>query len=178
MTDPFVAEIRVFPFDFAPQGWAFCDGQLLPLPQNNNLFSLMGTLYGGNGKTNFALPNLQGRVAISCGQGAGGYDYGVGESGGAEAVRLDLTQIPAHSHEMIASGADVSEQGVKVAAGNVPGKQQASNPIYGDVSAGQVTMANQALALSGGSAPHNNMMPYITLNLCIALQGVFPHRAP
>jgi microcystin-dependent protein len=176
MSDSFLAEIRAFPFDYAPKGWAFCDGQLLPLSQNTHLFALLGTLYGGNGKSDFALPNLQGRVAISSGQEPGGYDYGVGESGGAEAVHLSPAQIPSHAHDLVASGADVSETGFKIAAGNVTGRQQASNPIYGDVTTGQVNLATEALASSGGNEPHNNMMPYLALNFCISLQGIFPAR--
>jgi microcystin-dependent protein len=176
MADPFVAEIRVFPFNFAPRGWAFCDGQLLPLSQNTALFSLLGTTYGGNGKSNFALPDLQGRAPMYWGQGPGLSLYDLGETGGSETVSLLESEIPAHSHGMQASGADVSEEGTKQPAGALPGKQQGSNLIYGALGANQVNFAGEALAPAGGDAPHNNMMPYLTFNFCIALQGVFPPR--
>ena len=171
MADPFVAEIRIFPFNFAPQGLAFCDGKLLPLSQNTALFSLLGTTYGGNGKSNFALPNLQGNAPMHPGQGPGLSLHDLGEIGGSETVTLLESEIPAHSHSIQASQADASSQspvGEQLAAGI--GIAQYAAP-------GTLTqLSPSALAPAGGDQPHNNMMPYLTLSFCIALQGVFPPR--
>ncbi len=176
MADPFVAEIRIFPFNFAPKGWAWCDGQLLPLSQNTALFSLLGTTYGGNGKSNFALPDLQGRTPMHPGQGPGLSLHDLGETGGSETVSLLESEIPAHSHALSASNAAADEEGQKSAAGAVPGSQQGSNPIYSALSSNSVQFSDQALAPAGDDAPHNNMQPYLTFYFCIALQGVFPPR--
>ena len=170
MADPFVAEIRIFPFNFAPKGWAFCDGQLMPLSQNTTLFSLLGTTYGGDGKSTFALPNLQGRVPMHPGQGPGLSAHHLGESGGSATVTLLEGELPAHSHAMMAQSALATS---KTPTGHTlarPGKGQTFTPP----SANGVAMASQALASAGGQAPHNNMMPYLTFHFCIALQGVFP----
>jgi microcystin-dependent protein len=172
MADPFVAEIRIFPFNFAPKGWAWCDGQLLPLSQNTALFSLLGTTYGGNGKSNFALPDLQGRAAMHPGQGPGLSLHDLGETGGSETVSLLESEIPSHSHGLLASQADAIEitpAGQNFAAGT------GGIGTYAAVSP-QVTLADSALAPAGGDQPHNNMMPYLTFYFCIALQGVFPPR--
>ncbi|MEA1015636.1 phage tail protein [Sphingosinicella sp. LY1275] len=174
MADPFVAEIRVFPFNFAPKGWAFCDGQLMPLSQNTALFSLLGTTYGGNGKSNFALPNLQGSAAMHPGQGPGLSLHDLGEQGGSETVTLLQSEIPAHSHSFHGT----FENGTQ---GTLDSNVILGNSVGGQVyqtntSANMTTMAPQALAIAGGSLPHNNMMPYLTLSFCIALQGVFPPR--
>jgi microcystin-dependent protein len=169
MADPFVAEIRIFPFNFAPRGWAWCDGQLLPLSQNTALFSLLGTTYGGNGKSNFALPDLQGRAPMHPSQGPGLSLRDLGESGGSETVALLESEIPAHHHRAFASGRDGDSSnpgGAALAAGST---------IYADA-ANLVDMAPESLAPAGGSAPHNNMQPYLTSYFCIALQGVFPPR--
>src|SRR5687768_4799944 len=172
MADPFVAEIRIFPFNFAPRGWAFCDGQLLPLSQNTALFSLLGTTYGGNGKSNFALPDLQGSVPLHPGQGPGLSLYDLGEQSGTESVSLLQSEIPAHSHTMSAQitpgtlGAPAPTNGL---ARSVNGNAYAP-------AADLVAKNAQVVGVSGGSLPHNNMMPYLTLNFCIALQGVFPPR--
>jgi microcystin-dependent protein len=169
MADPFVAEIRIFPFNFAPRGWAWCDGQLLPLSQNTALFSLLGTTYGGNGQSNFALPDLQGRAPMHPGQGPGLSLHDLGETGGSETVSLLESEIPAHSHGMFAvndSGLQSSPVGAVVGRANI--YQTASNP--------QVNMANAMLSPAGGDQPHNNMQPYLTFYFCIALQGVFPPR--
>lgn len=176
MADPFVAEIRIFPFNFAPRGWAWCDGQLLPLSQNTALFSLLGTTYGGNGKSNFALPDLQGRAPMHPGQGPGLSLHDLGETGGSETVTLLESEIPSHRHTLSASNAAADEEGQKLPTGAVPGVQQGSNRIYGSIAANIVQKAGQALAPAGGDQPHNNMMPYLTFYFCIALQGVFPPR--
>lgn len=174
MADPFVAEIRIFPFNFAPKGWAFCDGQLLPLSQNTALFSLLGTTYGGNGKSNFALPNLQGSAAMQPGQGPGLSLHDLGETGGAETVTLLESEIPSHSHPWNASNSDAIEQSPvnQLLASAVGGITDFAAPGIGGI-----TYINpSALTPAGGAQPHNNLMPYLTFNFCIALQGVFPPR--
>jgi microcystin-dependent protein len=180
MADPFVAEIRIFPFNFAPKGWAFCAGQLLPISQNTALFSLLGTTYGGDGKTNFALPNLQGNAPMHAGDGSGLSQRFLGETSGTEAVTLLQTEMPVHNHAPQVSTDVASQTGP---AGNVVGKSQYND---GQGNTGQVStfsaqaadtpLSIQALAIAGSSLPHNNMQPYLTLNFCIALQGVFPPR--
>jgi microcystin-dependent protein len=176
MADPFVAEIRIFPFNFAPRGWAWCDGQLLPLSQNTALFSLLGTTYGGNGKSNFALPDLQGRVPMHPGQGPGLSLHDLGETGGSETVTLIESEIPFHAHPINASSNAADEEGTKQPSGNTPGAQQGSNQIFTALSSGPTPFSLQALAPAGGDAPHNNLQPYLTCYFCIALQGVFPPR--
>lgn len=172
--DPFVAEIRVFPFNFAPKGWAFCDGQLLPISQNTALFSLLGTTYGGDGKSNFALPDLQGRAPMHPGQGPGLSLHDLGETGGSETVSLLESEIPAHSHAAVVSTQTAQQFGP---AGTLwAGGGLAAPPTFGPANTNVVTMSDQALAPSGGDQPHNNMQPYLTLNFCIAMQGVFPPR--
>jgi microcystin-dependent protein len=174
--DPFVAEIRIFPFNFAPKGWATCDGQLLPISQNTALFSLLGTFYGGDGKSTFALPNLQGNVPIHAGQGQGLSQYFLGEEGGSETVTLLQTEIPAHTHVPSAHAQDdalVFNPG----PGVTPASANGGFPYNTTVNANQVQFALEALAPSGGDQPHNNLMPYLTLNFCIALQGVYPPRS-
>lgn len=173
MADPFVAEIRIFGFNFAPVGWAFCNGQLLPISQNTALFSLLGTTYGGDGKSTFALPNLQGNAPMFWGQGPGLSLYSIGETSGSETVTVLESEMPNHLHTMQAFGgvADFpTPQGRSLAT--VAGDQ-----IYQTNSTQNLgAMAAQALPPAGGSLPHNNMMPYLTLNFCIALQGVYPPR--
>lgn len=176
MADPFVAEIRIFPFNFAPNGWAWCDGQLMPISQNTALFSLLGTTYGGNGKSNFALPDLQGRAPMHPGQGPGLSLHDLGETGGSDTVSLLESEIPAHSHALSASNAASDEEGQKSPASAVPGSQQGSNLLYASLASNLVAMAPESLAPAGGDAPHNNLMPYLTFYFCIALQGVFPPR--
>lgn len=171
MADPFVAEIRIFPFNFAPKGWAWCNGQLLPISQNTALFSLLGTTYGGNGKSNFALPDLQGRAPMHPGQGPGLSLHDLGETGGSETVSLLESEIPSHTHAFKASAVTADQptpQGLLTA--NV-----GSDNIYAPAAA-LVNMAPEALAPAGGDQPHNNMMPYLTFYFNIALQGVFPPR--
>jgi microcystin-dependent protein len=172
VSNPFVAEIRIFGFNFAPTGWATCDGQLLPISQNTALFSLLGTFYGGDGKTTFALPNFQGSAGVSQGQGAGLSPYFVGQQGGSQTVTLLQSEIPVHTHAWTAANSDSTDQSPvnEMLAGGVGG-------ITMYAAAGsQTPLALQALAPAGGSLPHNNMMPFLTLNYCIALQGVFPPR--
>jgi microcystin-dependent protein len=173
MADPFVAEIRIFGFNFAPRGWATCDGQLMPLSQNTALFSLLGTMYGGDGKSTFALPDLQSRSPMAPGQGPGLSLYDLGESGGSESVTLEQSEIPSHDHSL--SG--------RAQVGNAPSPSGRvfSRPFGGGnlyaASSGVTQMSPQALAPAGSSAPHNNMQPFLTMNFCIALQGVFPPRS-
>jgi microcystin-dependent protein len=172
MADPFVAEIRIFPFNFAPKGWAWCDGQLLPLSQNTALFSLLGTTYGGDGKSNFALPDLQGRTPMHPGQGPGLSLHDLGEQGGEEFVTLIDSENPVHIHTMRAQSVDNADiTNVSNVAAFAP---SVGGALYQAASNGQ--LAQQALPLAGGSLPHNNMQPYLTLYFNIALQGVFPPR--
>jgi microcystin-dependent protein len=174
MADPFVAEIRVFPFNFAPKGWAWCDGQLLPLSQNTALFSLLGTTYGGNGKSNFALPDLDGRAAMHPGQGPGLSLHDLGETGGAETVTLLESEMPAHTHfvQAVNFDADVKNPIPSVSLARSTG----GNAYQSNTSQNLVQMSPQELAPAGGDAPHNNMQPYLTFYFNIALQGVFPPR--
>jgi microcystin-dependent protein len=171
--DPFVAEIRIFPFNFAPRGWAFCDGQLLPISQNTALFSLLGTTYGGDGKSTFALPNFQGNAPMHPGQGPGLSLHDLGETGGSETVSLLESEIPSHSHGLMAStqpGEDASPAGEALA-------RSVGASLYQSVTnTNVVQLSSSALAPAGGDQPHNNMQPYLTLNFCIALQGVYPPR--
>ena len=178
--DPFVAEIRIYPFNFAPKGWAFCNGQLLPISQNTALFALLGTFYGGDGKSTFALPDMQGNVPMQTGQGQGLSERFLGEMSGTESVTLLLSEIPAHTHAAQVSTADANASD---ATGRVYGKSRYDDGqgTTGAVStfsaqAPNATLSPMSLALAGGGLPHNNMQPYLTLNFCIALQGVFPQR--
>jgi microcystin-dependent protein len=173
MADPFVAEIRIFPFNFAPTGWAQCDGQILPISQNTALFSLLGTMYGGNGQSTFALPNLQGSAPMFWGQGPGLSLYDQGEASGSESVTLLESEIPAHSHSMMAA-TDIADQ-------NLPDPTRVltisnNGSVYAPGNSPLAQLSDSALAPAGGDAPHNNMMPYLTLTFCIAMQGIFPPR--
>lgn len=172
--DPFVAEIRIFPFNFAPRGWAFCDGQLLAISQNTALFSLLGTTYGGDGRSTFALPNLQGRVPMHPGQGPGLSLHDLGEQGGTETVSLLQAEIPSHNHTMKANSGDGT---LPTPTNNVASGPGADRDLFwykGGLP--NATMKADALGNTGGGQPHNNMMPYLTINFCIALQGVYPPR--
>jgi microcystin-dependent protein len=174
MADPFVAEIRIFPFNFAPQGWAWCDGQLLPLSQNTALFSLLGTTYGGNGESNFALPDLQGRAPMHPGQGPGLSLHDLGETGGSDTVTLLESEIPSHTHVLNGQGSNANSNDP---AGAVLARPFGGGSLYKTPGgAALVPMSDQSLAPSGGDQPHNNMQPYLTFYFCIALQGVFPPR--
>jgi microcystin-dependent protein len=173
VANPFVAEIRMVGFNFAPTGWATCDGQILPISQNTALFSLLGTTYGGNGKSTFALPNMQGSAPMHPGQGPGLSLHDLGEQSGTQTVTLLTTEIPAHTHTMRDHDLDLGELNAPNPTRSLA--QSANSTIYGP-SANLTNMHAQALAPAGGSLPHNNMMPYLTLNFIIALQGVFPAR--
>jgi microcystin-dependent protein len=173
--EPFVAEIRIFGFNFPPRGWASCNGQLLPISQNTALFSLLGTFYGGDGKSTFALPNLQGSAPIATGQGPGLSERVIGEQSGAAFVTLLESEIPVHDHGLLASS-DPAE----LAAPSPNRSLARSQPSVYKQPAGASPpqpLAPQAVGVTGGSQPHNNLMPYLTLNFCIALQGVFPSRS-
>jgi microcystin-dependent protein len=169
--DPFVAEIRIFGFNFAPTGWATCDGQVMPISQNTALFSLLGTAYGGDGKSTFALPNLAGAAPMAAGAGPDGQHY-QGDMSGSPTVTLISSEIPFHSHSLSVSTRNASEKdptNQALATGQGIG-------MYGPNNQPTTTLAPQALAISGGSQPHNNMMPSLTFTFCIALQGIFPAR--
>ncbi|HVF71465.1 MAG TPA: tail fiber protein [Chthoniobacterales bacterium] len=164
MAEPFLSEIRIMSFNFAPKGWAQCNGQLLPINQNQALFSLLGTTYGGDGRVNFALPNLRGNVPIHTGQG-----HTLGEAAGSSTVTISQQQLPTHLHVLQATN---SNGGQASPGGTVLG---AVNNMYGPPN--NLTTLNPASVSSvGGSQPHNNMMPYLVLNFCIALQGIFPSQ--
>jgi microcystin-dependent protein len=174
MSDQFLGEIRPFPFNFAPYQWALCQGQLLPISQNAALFSLLGTYYGGDGRTNFALPNLQGQIAVCQGQGPGLSLYDIGETIGTETVTLNISQIPAHGHNVPAStiAGRIETPSPTVVLGPTG---RGSPPVYSALSA-SVFMSATAGGNSGGSLSHNNMMPYVTISFCISLSGIFPAR--
>jgi microcystin-dependent protein len=174
MADPFVAEIRIFAGNFAPRGWALCDGQLLPISQNTALFSLLGTFYGGNGQSNFALPNLQGSAPMHQGQGPGLSQRFLGEQSGSENVTLLVSEMPFHNHTYGArpTGAippEASPVGLGAARTN-------SRP-YTPTATASAPMDFSAVLINGSSLPHNNMMPYLTVTFIIAMQGVFPPRS-
>jgi microcystin-dependent protein len=174
MSDPFVAEIRMFAGNFAPKGWATCDGQLLPISQNTALFSLLGTYYGGDGKSTFALPNLEGSAPIGQGQGAGLSDRFLGEASGADNITLLQTEMPAHNHNW---GGSFNVGDVPNGQASVVLTQASSGQPYQTVSNANLTQMNfQALSIAGSSLPHNNMMPFLTVTFIIAQQGVFPPR--
>jgi microcystin-dependent protein len=173
--DPFVAEIRIFPFNFAPKGWAWCDGQLLPISQNTALFSLLGTTYGGDGKSTFALPGLQGRAVMHPGQGPGLSLHDLGETGGSDTTTLLESEIPAHAHALKAA-TDIAD--VQVPSPNRSlARSQNANAYQSTTNANLVALAPEALAATGGGQPRNNLEPYVTFYFNIALQGVFPPRS-
>jgi microcystin-dependent protein len=175
MSDQFLAEIRIFGCNFAPRGWALCNGQILPIAQNTALFSLIGTFYGGNGQTTFALPNLQGQAPMHQHQGSGLSNRTVGEQGGVQSVQLLQNEMPAHTHPVNASNGPANLQAP--APDRVLGR--ANNNVYlaSTNPLNLVPMAPEALTPVGGGQPHNNMQPYLTVNFCIALEGIFPQRS-
>jgi microcystin-dependent protein len=173
MSDQFLGEIRIFGFNFAPTGWALCDGQLMPISQNTALFALLGTVYGGDGKSTFGLPDLQGRAAMQWGMGPGLSDRMQGEQGGAEGVTLLESQVPSHGHQLRAAtqdNADVHYLGPSASFASSTG-----GTLYQETADTQ--MSPQTLVPVGGSLPHNNMQPYLTIAFAIALQGIFPPRS-
>lgn len=170
MSDQFLAEIRIMTTDFAPKGWAKCDGQVLPITQNTALFSLLGTQYGGDGRTTFALPDLRERMPMHPGQGPGLSQRDQAEAGGVASVALKPSEMPRHDHQLMHSGTAASSAAPGLSAGF---GSTASVPMY---AAGGTTSAAAALAPSGRGAAHNNRQPFLTLNFCIALQGEFPQR--
>jgi microcystin-dependent protein len=171
MSDPFVAEIRIFAGNFEPNGWAFCDGRLIPIAQNTALFSLLGTTYGGDGRTTFALPDLRGRAPMHAGDGPGLSPRSLGESAGTETVTITPAQAPAHTHALnVSTGlADSASPSGNFLANSGTAALYASGPADTPLSAAAVTPV-------GGEQPHNNLMPYLTVSFIIALQGVFPPR--
>jgi microcystin-dependent protein len=173
VSSPFVAEIRIFGFNFPPTGWALCNGQLLPISQNTALFSLLGTFYGGDGKSTFALPNLQGSAPLHQGQGQGLSEYFIGQLGGSPVVTLIDSEMPAHNHTLRGT-TDPADLGAPSPERSLARSQP--NIYKQPANASPQPMAPQAVGVNGGDVPHNNMMPYLTLNFCIAMQGVFPPR--
>lgn len=174
MAEPFVAEIRLVPYNFAPRGWAFCQGQIIPIRQNTALFSLLGVTFGGDGVTTFALPDLRGRATMHPGQGPGLTPRTLGEVAGSETITLTSTQVPPHTHALqgvVATGTELSPAGAILAT---PAVNPRFNTLY--LASGTTTPMADMIAIAGGNQAHNNMQPYLTLNACIALNGIFPPR--
>jgi microcystin-dependent protein len=170
VASPFVGEIRMFGFNFAPVGWAFCDGQLMPIAQNQALFALIGTFYGGDGVTTYALPNLQSRVPIHQGQGNGLSQYVIGEASGVENVQLTVQQMPSHSHQVMATSGSAT-------TGRPAGAALARNGTNAYDAAPDGTVMNAGMiALNGSSVPHQNIQPFLVVTFCISLEGTFPSR--
>ena len=180
MADPFVGEIRIVPFNFAPTGWAQCNGQLLPISQNTALFSLLGTQFGGNGTSNFALPNMQGNIPMDFGNGVGLTPRSMGEVGGTPAVTVSLQQLGPHSHPLVGTTAvaAVLSPANNVVFGEPPGSARNPTKFYetGTVTT-PIQLDTSVIGFTGGNQPHNNMQPYLVLNFVISLQGVFPQRS-
>ena len=175
MSSPFVAEIRMFAGNFAPRNWAFCNGQLLPISQNTALFSLVGTYYGGNGTSNFALPDLRGRAAMHWGDGAGLSSYVLGEMAGENSVTLLTTEMPVHTHSI--SGAVIANSNPgETPATNTLFTNSSPNQLYGTVLGTTVNLAPQSISIAGGSQPHNNTQPYLAVSFIICMSGVYPSR--
>jgi microcystin-dependent protein len=173
MSSPFVGEIRIFGFNFPPRGWAMCNGQLLTISQNAALFSLLGTQYGGNGVQNFALPNLQSRTPLHFGNGGGAGTTVIGETGGAESVTINASTMPAHTH---AFNATTTTANKRPPVNHFLAADTASKADYYTPPANLVPLASGSLASAGGNQAHGNIQPYLAVNICIALQGIFPSR--
>lgn len=171
MSEPFLAEVRMVGFNFAPRGWAFCDGQILPINQNQSLYSLLGTTYGGDGRTSFGLPDLRGRVPMHVGRSNGGGDHREGQKSGEETHTLSQAEMPQHTHTLQASSAAAN---VGVPTGHVLARSTTPE-AYRDTT-GIAAMRSGSITNVGGGQAHENMQPYIALNFCIALQGLFPSR--
>jgi microcystin-dependent protein len=174
MSNPFVGEIRMFGATFAPAGWAFCSGQLMPISENDTLFNLIGTTYGGDGQSTFALPDLQGRIPIHAGTGSDGITYQIGEQGGTESVTLTVNQIPGHNHIPVAStvGGALANPANAIFSGASTGDQMYSTPPNPPAS----TMHAQGILPTGGSQPHENVAPFLCVSFILSLFGVFPHQ--
>ncbi|MGB7989127.1 MAG: tail fiber protein [Candidatus Methylophosphatis roskildensis] len=172
MSEPFIGEIRSFGFNFAPIGWAQCNGQLLPIAQNTALFSILGTYYGGDGKSTFGLPNLMGRLPMGASRGSNLSQRQLGESGGVESVSLTVGQIPPHNHPANANAGNGNQQ---APAGNFWAQDVGGSKEYGDI--GPAQMAAGAVGVVGGGQAHSNLQPYFAVNYCIALQGIYPPRS-
>lgn len=173
MSEPFIGQINVVAFNFAPRGWAECNGQLLPIAQNTALFSLLGTTFGGDGRSTFALPDLRGRTPVHWGQGPGLPEISLGESAGSETVTLISTQMPMHNHIALASASPGNQPGP--AGHSWAAEGTGATFVYSNQSPNG-SMGPTALASAGGNQPHNNMQPYLTMNFVIALVGIFPSR--
>ncbi|WP_348789229.1 tail fiber protein [Leifsonia sp. NPDC080035] len=174
MSDPFIAEIRLVPYDYAPRGWAFCDGQLLSIAQNTALYALLGNTYGGDGRSNFALPNLQGRTVLGAGTDSTGFPHALGESAGAESVALLSIEMPAHSHTVRVTAAAGTTGAPSGASFAMPRVGRTPEAAYGTTPA--VPLHPGTVGQAGSGQPHNNMQPYLVLHYIIALQGIFPPR--
>lgn len=170
--EPFLGQIQAFGFQFAPQGWALCQGQLLPISQYDALFSLLGTTYGGDGRTTFALPDLRGRAPVGQGQGPGLSNIQIGQIGGTETVTLGVANLPAHSHAVTATDSDATSD--EASTGARLGTAGAN--IYASGGSGTVVLAADSTTQTGGNQPLNNQDPYMTINYCIALVGIYPSR--
>lgn len=174
MAEPFLGEIRMTGFNFAPQGWALCNGQILAISQNTALFSLLGTFYGGDGKANFALPNLQSRVAIHQGQGNGLSPYDIGQIGGVESVALQYNQMPIHNHSVgvVNAGGNVASP-----SGNYPAIESTGTSLNYSNSTPNASLNAATIGNAGGTTPVPVIQPYVCLNFIIALVGIFPSRS-
>jgi microcystin-dependent protein len=185
MSEPFVGQVEAFSFNFPPKGWTTCSGQLLSIQQNTALFSLLGTTYGGNGQTNFGLPDLRGRVPVGWGQGHGLSPYVLGQKGGEEAHTLSTSEMAAHNHSLMCDTSvpatnNTNVPSTSVVLGNTVGKQSGvANPfsltLYTSGAPGGI-LEGHSIGFTGGSQGHNNLMPYLAINFCIALVGIFPSR--
>jgi len=176
MAEPFVGEIRMFGFQFAPTNWAFCSGQIMAISQNEALFALLGTTFGGDGQVSFGLPNLQSRVPVGMGQGLGLSNYSMGEAGGVENVGLTTQQMPAHTHNVSCTGTMNTSPTETSPVNNFWARENNGDAPYSSAAVHLNPMHPTAIANSGGSIPHTNIQPYLVINFCIALYGIFPTR--
>ncbi len=173
MSEPFLGMIMIVPYNFSPRGWAFCNGQILPIAQNTALFSLLGTTFGGNGQTTFALPDLRGRVPNSSGQGPGLSSYDLGQVGGTENETITINQMPGHNH-VVQVGCNTEDSTTTNPSAAYAGNATAN--MYNAAATSGAFMANPTVSITGGSQPISLLQPYLTLNFCIALEGIFPSR--